>query len=65
MVNAKQPENRTAYACKPTNENWFATFLVDRNDFHCFNHDIVEKRLKRFSNPDAINAKFSFWLIVY
>ena len=65
MADAKQPENRIAYACWPTNENSFATFLVDRNDYHCFNHDILEKPLQRFSHPDAIDAKISFWLIVY
>ena len=43
MVNATQTENRTAYACRPTNEDSIAAFLVDRNDYHFFNCDIVEK----------------------
>ena len=69
MVNATQTENRTAYACRPTNEDSLATFLVDRNDYHFFNRDIIilEKSvaLATFFIPDAIDATNSFWLIVY
>ena len=43
MVHAEQPENRTAYAFKPTNEKFFATLLVDRNDEHFLAQDIGEK----------------------
>ena len=46
MVNATQTENRTAYACRPTNEDSLAAFLVDRNDYHFFNRDILEKNEK-------------------
>ena len=46
MVNATQTENRTAYACRPTNENSLAAFLVDRNDYHFFNRDFLEKNEK-------------------
>ena len=66
MVNATQTENRTAYACRPTNEDSLAAFLVDRNDYHFFNRDIVEngeKPLQLFSHPDAnhaIDATISF-----
>ena len=71
MVHAEPPENRIVYAFRPTNEKQFATFLVDRNDYHFFNRDIVEneeKQLNLFSHPDAnhaIHATTSFWLIVY
>ena len=43
MVNATQTENRTAYAYRPTNEDSLAVFLVDLNDCHFFNRDILEK----------------------
>ena len=46
MVNATQTENRTEYACRPTNEDSLAAFLVDRNDYHFFNRDIFEKNKK-------------------
>ena len=58
MVNATQTENRTEYACRPTNEDSLAAFLVDRNDYHFFYHDILEKNvaLASFFFPDAIDA---------
>ena len=69
MVNATQTENRTEFACRPTNEDSLATSLVDRNDDHFFNRDIIilEKSvaLATFFIPDAIDATNSFWLIVY
>ena len=67
MVNATQTENRTEYACRPTNEDSLAAFLVDRNDYHFFNRDILEKNmaLATFFIPDAIDATNSFWLITY
>ena len=43
MVRAEEPEKRTAYAFRPTNEKLFATFLVDRNDQHFFAQDVGEK----------------------
>ena len=46
MVNATQTENQTEYACRPTNEDSLAAFLVDRNDYHFFNRDILEKNEK-------------------
>ena len=46
MVNATQTENRTEYACRPTNEDSLVTFLFDRNDYHFFNRDILEKNEK-------------------
>ena len=69
MVHATQTENRTEYACRPTNKDSLATFLVDRNDDHFLNRDIIilEKSvaLATFFIPDAIDATNSFWLIVY
>ena len=69
MVHATQTENRIAYACRPTNEDSLATFLVDRNDDHFLNRDIIilEKSvaLATFFIPDAIDATNSFWLIAY
>ena len=56
MVHAKQPENRTAYAFKPTNEKPFATFLVDRKDQSFFDLYIRERAFQLFSRPNTIDA---------
>ena len=46
MVNATQTENRTEYACRPTNEDSLAAFLVDLKDYHFFKRDILQKNVK-------------------
>ena len=56
MVHAEQPENRNAYAFKPTNEKPFATFLVDRNDQSFFDFYICEQEFQLFSRPNTIDA---------
>ena len=56
MIHVEKLENRRAYAFWPTNEKPLATFLVDRNDEHFFDSDILEKQMAVFFHADANHA---------
>ena len=65
MVDAKQPENRTAYALRPTNEKPFASFLVVRNDWAFFDHDIGEKPSQLFFDIQMQSMWWFNFLLVF
>ena len=48
MVHAEEPEKRTAYAYRPTNEKPLTAFLVARNDYLFSDHDNLESPLFLF-----------------
>ena len=56
MIHVEKPENRPTYVFCPTNKRPLATFLIDRNDEHFLDSDILEKPIPVFFHPDASHA---------